>query len=177
MGPAEPAFVDGVADIDGGIAGFVANVADRSDAGVQKRLRDFQPLQDTHSFTDFEIVGLEGRVHIGKKEGDMCVRIHDAGHDPFVGEVNYLRIGGDGDAGADVGDLLVFDDDDLIFGDGAGGGVDEISCADGDGLGPERKCEEDCDEECESAHAMLLGLSRKPSAAEAVPPSKTYFRG
>jgi hypothetical protein len=25
----------------------------------------------------------------------MRMRIPDAGHDPFVGEVNYLRIGGD----------------------------------------------------------------------------------
>ena len=123
-GAGEPAFVDGVADVNGGVAGFVADVADCSDACVQERLRDFEALEDAHSSADFEIIFLEWGAHVGEEESDVSVRIHDAGHDPFVREIDDLGIGGDLDGGAEFGDLLVFDEDDLIFGDRACGGID-----------------------------------------------------
>jgi hypothetical protein len=68
---------------------------------------------------------------------DVGVGVHDAGHHPFVREVDDRGILRDGDARADLYDLLFLHEDDLIPGDGTGGGIDQISSADGDRLGPD----------------------------------------
>ena len=69
-----------------------------------------------------------------------------------------MSVGGDRDARTYLGDFLVFYQDDLICSDFSCGGVDDVAGADGDGLGAEGKCEEDCDQDCESTHAILLGV-------------------
>ena len=106
----------------------------------------FRPKRTRVPLAFDEVIGFESVLEIVFEEGDVRVGIHHAGHEPFVGEVNHLRVGGDGDTGAYVGDFLVFYQDDLICGDFSCGGVDDVAGADGDGLGPERKCEEDCDQ-------------------------------
>ena len=135
-GAGEPSAINCVADIDGGVFGFISDVANGGDAGVEKNLRGLQAEEDASAFALDEVVGLERVLEIVFEEGDVGVGIHDAGHEPFAREVNHLRVGGDGNTGAYLGDFLVFYQDDLIGGDFSCGWVDDVTGADGDGLGP-----------------------------------------
>ena len=145
-GAGEPSSVNCVADINGSVFGFISDVANGGDAGVEKNLRGLQTEEDAGAFALDEVVGFERVLEIVFEEGNVGVSIHHAGHEPFVREVNHLRVGGDGDAGTYLGDFLVFYQDDLVGGNFSCGGIDDVAGADGDGLSPDRKCEEDCDQ-------------------------------
>jgi hypothetical protein len=66
--------------------------------------------------------------------GDVRVRVHDAGHHPFIRKVDNFAILGDYDIRADFHDFFVFYENDLVFCDRAVGGINQVSRADCDGL-------------------------------------------
>jgi hypothetical protein len=69
------------------------------------------------------------------------VGVNQAGHHPFFGKIDDLRIFWNREACANRGDFAVFDEDDLIPADGALGRIEQIPGADSDGLSGSRQNE------------------------------------